>query len=106
MSFNNSCENYQVESINNVRRSLASGHKRVALMLPTGAGKSAIAATITKSAKDKNKRVWFIVDNIELVDQTVNVFESFGLDVGVIQGIHDKTDYRKDVIFWLSALGR
>ena len=62
-----------------------------------GGGKTHIAAEIVKKAVDKGNRVWFIVDNLELVEQTITVFENHGLDVGVIQGQHEKTDYRKEV---------
>lgn len=86
---------YQVESIAHTRQALQSGSKRVVLGLATGAGKTVIAATIIQRALDKGKRVWFLCDNMELVEQSVETFERFGMDVGVIQGQHEKTNYSK-----------
>lgn len=88
---------YQENAIDELRIGLRSGHKRQALMLATGSGKTAIAGTIAKAAVEKGNRVWFIVDSLELVDQAFETFEKIGLDVGVIQGQHEKTDYTKRV---------
>lgn len=88
---------YQKSAINELRNGFKAGHRHQVLQLCTGSGKTVIAASIAKTAYEKGGRVWFVVDNLELVEQTVNVFESFGLDCGVIQGKHEKTDYRKDV---------
>jgi DNA repair protein RadD len=46
------------------------------LQLPTGAGKTRIAAEIIKRAVDKRKRVAFTVPAISLIDQTVAAFEA------------------------------
>jgi len=88
---------YQSESIKYLREGFKAGHKHQVLQLCTGSGKTVIAGEITKTANEKGGRVWFVVDNLELVEQTIKVFESFGMDVGVIQGQHEKTDYRKDI---------
>jgi len=88
---------YQQDSIDNLRGGLKAGHMRQLLMLVTGGGKTVIAGTMIKNAMLKNKRVWFIVDNLELVQQALDTFDQFGLEVGVIQGIHERTDYRKPV---------
>ncbi len=89
--------NYQQHAIDSLRDGFKSGHKHQVLQLCTGGGKTVIAASIAKSVIDRSGRFWFICDNLELIEQTINVFESFGLDVGVIQGQHEKTDYRKPV---------
>jgi DNA repair protein RadD len=63
------------------------------LQLPTGAGKTRIAAEIITRAVDKRKRVAFTVPAISLIDQTVAAFEAEGIDgLGVMQGIHERTD--------------
>lgn len=89
--------NYQENSLKALKKALLQGVKRALLALPTGAGKTVIAGTIIKAYENIGKRVWFVVDNIELVGQAVETFERYGLDVGVIQGIHEKTDYTKQV---------
>lgn len=88
---------YQQDTIQEIRNSLKTGLKRVMVMSPTGSGKTVLAATIVKNASEKGKRTWFICDNVELVEQTIETFEKFGLSVGVIQGIHEKTDYTKQI---------
>lgn len=83
----------QVQSILRLRQSLSSGAKRPVLQLPTGAGKTVLAAEIIASARAKRKRVLFTVPAIELIDQTVHAFAEQGiLDVGVIQASHPLTD--------------
>jgi len=88
---------YQQHAIGELRKGFKSGHKRQVLQMATGSGKTHVAAVIVKSAVDKGHRVWFVVDNLELVEQTIAVFENHGLDVGVIQGQHEKTNYKKNV---------
>jgi DNA repair protein RadD len=84
---------YQEGAPGALRHSLMTDHRRVLLQLPTGAGKTVIAATIIRRALDKGKRVAFVVPALSLVDQTVEAFETEGIDcVGVVQGIHPRTD--------------
>src|SRR5271170_915589 len=93
---------HQTIAIDAVRNSVIAGIRRykaglfatvarTMLQLPTGAGKTRIAAEIIKSALDKGKRVAFIVPAISLVDQTVAAFEAEGLlDIGVLQASHPR----------------
>lgn len=86
---------YQQYAIDKMRSEIKSGVKKMVLQIATGGGKTAVASAVTEMAYEKNKRVWFIADTTELVEQTVETFERFGLDCGVIQGIHEKTNYEK-----------
>jgi len=88
---------YQEKALTNLRNGFRAKFRKQLLQMATGSGKTVVAAEIVKNAVSKGGRVWFIVDNLELVGQTVDVFEGAGLDVGVIQGNHEKTDYRKDI---------
>lgn len=89
---------HQENAITMLRGSIIAGKRRPMLQLPTGAGKTVIAATITRNARAKGKRVLFIVDAISLIDQTVQAFWSEGLDeIGVIQGNHPMQDWSKPV---------
>ena len=54
--------------------------------LPTGAGKTVVAVAIVKMALEKHRRVAFICNRNQLVNQTRAVFESYGIHHGVIQG--------------------
>lgn len=63
------------------------------LQLPTGAGKTATAAAIIRSALGKGKRVIFTVPAISLITQTIDSFRRDGItDIGVMQGQHILTD--------------
>ena len=88
---------YQQDSINKLRDSLRSGHRRTVLQLPTGAGKTEIASAIISSLRANQKRVMFTVPTLSLVDQTVEKFAKRGIDAGVIQANHWKTDHSKPV---------
>ena len=88
---------YQSNGVEQLRNGIRTGYLKQMFMLVTGGGKTAVAGYITSNAQLKNKRVWFVVDNLELVEQAVETFEKFNLEVGVIQGIHDKTDPLKPV---------
>lgn len=81
-----------------LKRSLLAGNKRVVLQMPTGAGKTRTAAEIVMGALAKGNRVCFTVPRISLVDQTVEAFESEGIDwIGVVQASHPRTDYAAPV---------
>lgn len=72
---------------------LRAGQKRVVLKLPTGVGKTILAAKIIAMGLAKGRKVLFVVDAITLVDQTADVFVKLGLGrVGVIQAQHEMTD--------------
>lgn len=89
---------HQTLAVQLLRESLSTGHKRPMLRLPTSAGKTVIAADIIRSATSKGKRSLFVVDAINLIDQTVEEFWKEGIrDVGVIQAQHPMTDYSRPV---------
>lgn len=74
------------------------GVRRVMLALPTGAGKTRVAAEIVKGARAKGNRVLFVVPAVSLVDQTVTAFWQQGItEVGVIQADHPMTNWSKPV---------
>lgn len=88
---------YQQQALDSLRGGIARKLWTQLLMLPTGAGKTTVASAMFQGAMRKGKRVLFIVDTIELIDQTVRRFIADGMDVGVIQGQHAMTDYSKPV---------
>jgi DNA repair protein RadD len=89
---------HQEHGLAELRRSVGAGHKRPMLMLPTGGGKTKVAAEIIRGALAKGKSVAFVVPRLSLIDQTVAAFEAEGIDcVGVMQGIHERTDRSQPV---------
>lgn len=82
---------YQSKAIDGLRASFRAGKKRPLLQLPTGAGKTLVAAEIGLSARGKGRRFAFVAPAIALIDQTCEKFERAGIaaaDIGVIQGSH------------------
>lgn len=80
---------HQIAAVAATRRSLASGKRRPMVQLPTGAGKTVIAAGIVEMAVAKGNPVAFVVPAVSLIDQTVERFAAEGIiDVGVIQANH------------------
>ena len=79
---------YQLESVERLRQGIRDGHRSQILCAPTGSGKTVIAAHLMEEVTKKYKRAAFIVDRVNLVDQTSAVLQSYGLDHGVIQAGH------------------
>lgn len=89
---------HQETAIRLLRESMKAKKRRPMLQLPTGAGKTVIAAAIIRMAREKGKRVVFIVDAISLIDQTVQAFYAQGLHgIGVIQGDHPMQNYAQPI---------
>lgn len=66
---------YQEDFVNALRKSFASGNKRIIGTIGCGAGKSVIASYISKSCTDKNNNVLFVVHRKELCEQITKTFE-------------------------------
>ena len=79
---------YQVPAVERLRAGYRQGHRSQLLVAPTGAGKTAIATYIMDEARKKGTRVAFVVDRINLVDQTSDVLDKYGIPHGVIQAGH------------------
>jgi superfamily II DNA or RNA helicase len=89
---------YQTEAIERIRQALRGGSKRIVLQLPTGGGKSLIAAQIISMAIAKGKRVIFTCPRLQLIDQTARAFWDHGIrEIGVMQSDHVMTDPSKPV---------
>lgn len=89
---------HQMRAIEALRASIANGARRPVLQLPTGAGKTILAAELIRRSLKKGHRVAFLVDALSLVDQTLKAFHQQGLtECGVIQGQHWATNYGKPV---------
>lgn len=67
------------------------------LMAPCGSGKTTIAAEMVRAARDKGTPVLFIADRIELIEQASARFDHEGIDHGIIQANHWRTDFSKSV---------
>lgn len=76
-----------------LRQSLMNGARHPVLQLPTGTGKTRLAAQIIRQALAKGNRVAFVVPAISLIDQTVMAFGAAGIEhLGVVQADHPLTN--------------
>jgi len=76
---------YQLETISQIDSSLAGKRaKKVLVVLPTGSGKTVIAAEIIRRAVDDGKRVIFLAHRRELVLQCADKLGRFGIDHGIL----------------------
>jgi len=87
---------YQKQLIEDTRKALARGKRRLCIVLPCGGGKSVIAAAIAKLAISKGNNVLFMVHRIELCNQIRQTFIAFGVDlnyceIGMVQTLTRRT---------------
>lgn len=81
---------YQSRAIQDVRAQYAAGKRKVCLVLPTGAGKTVIAAEVIRLAISRGNRVLFLVHRQELLAQSVAKLEQAGItDLRIIQAGND-----------------
>ncbi|MDR8090345.1 DEAD/DEAH box helicase family protein [Burkholderia gladioli] len=79
---------YQLDSVEALREGMRAGHRAQVLMAPTGAGKTEIGAYLCDEVNKKGRRAAFVVDRVNLVDQTSQRFNHYGIPHGVIQADH------------------
>lgn len=79
---------FQAESVDQLRAGIRAGRRKQILMSPTGSGKTEIACYLVKEATRKMSRVVFLVDRINLCDQTSARFDKYGIKHGVMQAGH------------------
>jgi DNA repair protein RadD len=78
---------YQIESVEGLRNLIRQGVRNMILSVPTGGGKTVIAAYLTAECHGKpGKRAVFVADRIALIDQTSETFDRYGIPHGIIQG--------------------
>jgi superfamily II DNA or RNA helicase len=81
---------YQVDALAQLDAAFAAGHQAPVLVLPTGAGKTVIAAEMMRQAVIAGERVLFLAPRRELIAQTSQKLEAIGLAHGVIQAGADE----------------
>ena len=74
---------YQIDFINQIRKHMKAGVKRILGVAPTGSGKTAETANMIASAVSKNMDCLFVVHRRELVKQSMKAF----YDADVLHGV-------------------
>lgn len=79
---------YQSNAIEELRERIRAGKRRLILCAGTGAGKTLTSASLLREANAKGSYALFIVDRVNLTDQTSAVFDEYGIPHGIVQGIN------------------
>ncbi|MER8979272.1 DEAD/DEAH box helicase family protein [Mesorhizobium sp. M0870] len=88
---------HQISAVERLRDGIRAGARRQILVAPTAFGKTECAAHIIQQSQTKKATAWFIVDRVNLIDQTSVRFGKYGIDHGVIQADHWLTAPEKPV---------
>lgn len=84
---------YQIQACDGIREGWKQFSKQLAV-LPTGAGKTIVAANVAKEFRDSGKRVMFLAHREELLTQTVDKF----IRAAGIQSQLEKAEFRASLI--------
>lgn len=95
---------YQLLIKSELYRNYNSGLKKLLAVLPTGAGKTAIAASILKDCKDSKKQAVLLVHRRELINQSGRTFDAFGMPYGIIASNYDRSPYELTQIASIQTL--
>jgi superfamily II DNA or RNA helicase len=97
---------HQETLVENIRKEMRLGKKRVLAQSPTGSGKTVIAAHMIDMAHAKGKSVWFICNRQELIDQTARKLYSFGVPFSYIAAGYNYDHSKKVHICSIQTLNR
>ena len=75
---------YQLTAIDDLRHSVAAGSRSPLLVMPTGSGKTLVAASLIRSAAGKGKQALFVAPRRELVYQTADKLAALDVPHGII----------------------
>lgn len=81
---------YQHLAIENLRTSTRSGNRRILLQASTGSGKTIVACEMIRLALGKAKRALFIAHRKEIILQSSQKLDAFGIDHGIIMASHSR----------------
>ena len=88
---------YQVNALEGVSAAFRQGHKKVLLCIPTGGGKTTVAASIIEGAKAKGNSVIFGAHRRPLVSQCVARLQEFDIHPDIIMAGHAQSPYGSSV---------
>jgi superfamily II DNA or RNA helicase len=97
---------FQAAAIQSLRAGLKEDFSRQMLYSPTGSGKTIMATGLVKGARLKGKRVAFLVNRVQLVEQTSKTFNRYGIAHGVIQGENTRREYEHVLVCSIQTVAR
>lgn len=97
---------FQAAAIQQLREGLMTGFNRQMLYSPTGSGKSVMAVGLIKGARMKNKRVAFLVNRVQLVEQMSGHLRNYGVSHGIIQGENTRRDYENVLVCSIQTIAK
>lgn len=88
---------YQQELIDRTRQALARGIRRVIMQSHVGSGKTVMASEIIRLAleKDIKHRILFIAPRRQLIYQTIETLDDFGIGAGIIMAGESRSAMRR-----------
>lgn len=93
---------YQHQSIAALRANIKAGIDSQILASMAGSGKTVMAAYLLHECWQKGKRGMFIVDRLNLLDQTSAVFDRYGIPHGIVQASHPR--YRPGELIQVASI--
>lgn len=81
---------YQQDGIEQLRRHIHRGTKRICFRLPTGGGKTVVASFMTSGAMARGLRVLWLAHRRELILQPSKTLDRIGVDHGIIMANHPR----------------
>ena len=76
---------YQIDAVQSLRRSIASGNHGVILAAPTGSGKTVMGCEVIRLATAKGRRTLFVAHRDELIRQCSAKLSDIGISHGIIK---------------------
>lgn len=93
---------YQEESIEQLRQNKRDGKQSQILASMVGSGKTVMGAFLLRECWRKSRRGMFVVDRLNLLDQTSAVFDRYGIPHGVVQSGHSR--YRPGELIQVASI--
>jgi len=97
---------YQIRAVQDLRIGFSDGFLRQMLCSPTGSGKTECAMMVVRGAIAKGKRVGFLCNRINLVEQTSRRFRKARIQHGIIQGANTVRTYENVLIASIQTVAR
>lgn len=98
---------YQTAAVSNIRDAFRRGRKSIALVSPTGSGKTVVMTYVAQGAQSKSNRLMILVHRQELVRQTSRALEEMGVSHGrIVSGLPEHPDQPVQLAMVQTLVGR